>query len=93
MDLQGAEPPGERDVVLGRQRLVPEEDHLVVVERPAQLRDDLVSQLRGEVDTRDLRPDRRAEHAGVEAAPAQCGQPVPLRRHVREGADDDRVPR
>ena len=73
VDLQGAEPPGERDVLARCQRLVPEEDDLVVVERPAQFPDHLVRQFRGEVDTGDHRPDRRSEHARVEAAPAQCG--------------------
>ena len=92
MDLQVAEPACEGDVLLRRQRLVPEEDDLVVVERPAQLGDDLVRQLRAEVDARDLGPHRRTEPAGVEGTPPQRGQAVPLRRHVGEGPDGDRVP-
>ena len=93
VNLQLAEAPGERDVLSRGQGLVPEEDDLVVVQRLAQLGDDVVGQLGRQVDARDLRPARRAQHAGVEGAPAQCGQAVPLGRHVREGADDDRVPR
>ena len=79
MDLQLAEAPRERHVLVGVQGLVPEEDDLVVVQRPAQVGHDVVGQRRGEVDPGDLRAHRRAERPGVEVAPAQRrpGDPAP----------------
>ena len=70
MDLEVAEPSRERDVLLRGQRLVAEEDDLVVVQRLAQLGDDLVGQRGREIDAGDLGPHRRAELAGVEWPPA-----------------------
>ena len=52
MDLAPA--PGEAQLLLGRQRLVAEEDHAVVEQRCPDLRQHVVRQVLGQVDARHL---------------------------------------
>ena len=52
------EPPAERDLLVGCERLLAEEDHLMVEQRPPDLRDDVVVELGREIDARDHRAAR-----------------------------------
>ena len=93
MDLEVPEAPGERHVTLGRERLVAEEEDLVVGEGLADFGHDVVGQLGPEVDAGDLPADGGPERPGVEVAPAQRGQPVPLGGDMRVRPDGDLVSR
>ena len=93
MDLQVPEAAREHDMLVRRERLVPEEDDLVVVQRLAQLGHHLVREGGSEVDSGDLRPHGRTELACIEVLPLQCRQAIPLGRHVRERPDRDGVAR
>ena len=55
IELRLAEPAGEGDLLLGRQRLVAEHDHTVLVERRPDCREFVVVQSRADVGSQDLR--------------------------------------
>jgi hypothetical protein len=59
MDVQFTEQPAERLVLVERQFLVAEEDHLMRHERIVHLLELLVAQRPAEIDTGDLRADCR----------------------------------
>ena len=52
---------GERDELLRRERLLPEEDHVVIEEQRSDLPEARTVERRGEVDARDLGTDVRAQ--------------------------------
>jgi hypothetical protein len=61
MDVQLAEQPAERHVLVGRDVLVAEEDDAVLGQRPMQLVLLAVAERRAEVDAGDLRADDRRQ--------------------------------
>ena len=61
MRLEVAEAAGEREVLLGGDVLVAEEDDLVLEQRAMDLVERLVVERLGQVDASDLGADRRAE--------------------------------
>ncbi len=63
----------------GRELLVAEEDHVVLVERRPHPGDDGVSQRDGEIDAVDLGADQRRDGAHVELGQGGHGSMVPHR--------------
>src|SRR5580658_5263546 len=76
MDLQIAETSGKRHVLRRCHRLIPEEDHLVVVERLTQFRDDFVVEFGREVYAGDLGTSRGAQLASGKTPPLQASQTI-----------------
>ena len=67
--LELTEATGERDVLRRGHRLVAEEQHLVVEQRPAELGDHAVRQRGGEIDAGDVGADGGGDGPGLEGAP------------------------
>ena len=65
--LERSEPSGESDLLVGRELLLAEEDHQVVVQRAFDARHGLgIIRCRREVDPADLGTDRRGERYDIE---------------------------
>jgi hypothetical protein len=84
MDLEVAEPPGERHVLGRRERLIAEEQDLELVEAAGELGDDLVGEWSAQVESLDLGADRHPDLADPECGEAQAPQPVPLGGQVAD---------
>ena len=82
-----AEPAREGDVLRGGDRLVAEEEDLVVEQGLAHLGDHRVGQVVTQRDAVDLGADGGAHRRRVERAPRQPGQALALRGQVPERAD------
>ena len=70
MDVEWPKAAAEGLVLLGRQRLVAEEDHLVVEEGLADRAEGAVVKLLRQIDTKDFRAQRAAHSANFEFAHA-----------------------
>jgi len=66
VDVDLPEPLGEGDVLLGRQRLVAEEDDAVFVQRAAQFVDARLVERFGEIDAEDFGAQRAGRRRDVE---------------------------
>ena len=87
MDLELAEPAGEGDVLVRGQRLVPEEEHLELVEALRELVDDRVVERAAEVDAVDLGADGGPDWTDVERSKRETGQSVALGGQMGHRAD------
>jgi hypothetical protein len=75
VDLEVAKAAGERNVRGSIERLLTEEQDLVVKQRLTQLADDLVGKISGEVDAAELSANGCSYLAGGEVLPAKRGDP------------------
>ena len=75
VDLEFPEPTGEGHVALGGERLVAEEQDLVGEQGLAQLVDDGVVEIGGEVEAVHLGAEGGADLLDLEGVPGQPGQP------------------
>ena len=67
-ERERAEPPGERDLALVVERLVAEEHHLVLEQRPPDAGNGLGVEIPGDVDARQLGSDRPGERRDLQPA-------------------------
>jgi hypothetical protein len=89
MDLELAESPGEGDVPVGGQWLVPEEEHLELVEATAELVDHRMVERCAQVDAHDLGADGDSDRMDVERGEGETGQTVAFGGQMGHRADLD----
>ena len=88
MHLELAEAAGERDVLLGGELLVAEEQHLVVDPGTGELFEHVVGERLRQVEALDDATERGADLADLEVLPLEGGQPDAFGGQVGDRADD-----
>jgi hypothetical protein len=92
VDLEVAKAAGERNLRGSIERLLTEEQDLVVKQRLTQLADDLVGKISGEVDAAELSANGCSYLAGGEVLPAKRGEPDLFSMQVGDRTDLDVIP-
>ena len=82
VDVEVAETPAHLLMAVGVERLVAEEDHLVVQERPAQSIHLLIRERIAEIDAADLRAERTRYRPNLDAVGLHGAPPLSLRRKL-----------
>ena len=87
VDLEFAETSGERHVLVGREGLVAEEDHLELVQGPADLGDQFIGERAAQIDAVQNGSDGGTQALDLEVGPHECGQTGSFLGQVQDGAD------
>ncbi len=77
MQAERAEPPGKGEMLLRRNVLAMEEDHEMIEQRLTDIRDYFVVEILREVDTLDLRAERRRDRFHAKTVLGQCSHRAP----------------